>query len=101
MDFFVQLVSDSVAFWNSHTLLIAQVGINGIIATSMFLVLYSGQLSLAAPGFMAVGAYVSVLMATQWHTPGVLNTVPAALPAGTVGLVVGLPVPRLLGVFPA
>jgi branched-chain amino acid transport system permease protein len=99
MDFFVQLVSDPVAFWNSHTLLIAQVGINGIIATSMFLVLYSGQLSLAAPGFMAVGAYVSVLMANQWHTPGVLNTVAAALLAGIVGFLVGLPVLRLRGVF--
>jgi branched-chain amino acid transport system permease protein len=99
MDFFIQLVSDPVAFWNSHTLLIAQVGINGIIATSMFLVLYSGQLSLAAPGFMAIGAYVSVLMANQWHTPGVLNTVAAALLAGIVGLLVGLPVLRLRGVF--
>jgi branched-chain amino acid transport system permease protein len=79
--------------------LIAQVGINGIIATSMFLVLYSGQLSLAAPGFMAIGAYVSVLMANHWHTPGVLNTFTAALMAGVVGLLVGLPVLRLRGVF--
>jgi branched-chain amino acid transport system permease protein len=99
MDFFIQLFSDPVAFWNSHTLLIAQVGINGIIATSMFLVLYSGQLSLAAPGFMAIGAYVSVLMANHWHTPGVLNTFTAALLAGVVGLLVGLPVLRLRGVF--
>jgi branched-chain amino acid transport system permease protein len=99
MDFFIQLFSDPIAFWNSHTLLIAQVGINGIIATSMFLVLYSGQLSLAAPGFMAIGAYVSVLMANYWHTPGVLNTFTAALLAGVVGLLVGLPVLRLRGVF--
>ena len=99
MDFFLQLFSNPVEFWNSHTLLIAQVGINGIIATSMFLVLYSGQLSLAAPGFMAIGAYVSVLMANYWHTPGVLNTVTAALLAGVVGLLVGLPVLRLRGVF--
>jgi branched-chain amino acid transport system permease protein len=99
MDFFIQLFSDPIAFWNSHTLLIAQVGINGIIATSMFLVLYSGQLSLAAPGFMAIGAYVSVLMANHWHTSGVLNTIAAALLAGLVGFLVGLPVLRLRGVF--
>jgi branched-chain amino acid transport system permease protein len=99
MDFFIQLFSDPVAFWNSHTLLIAQVGINGIIATSMFLVLYSGQLSLAAPGFMAMGAYVSVLMANHWQTSGVLNTIAAALLAGLVGFLVGLPVLRLRGVF--
>jgi branched-chain amino acid transport system permease protein len=99
MDFFIQLFSDPVAFWNSHTLLIGQIGINAIIATSMFLVLYSGQLSLAAPGFMAIGAYVSVLMSNYWHTPGVLNTITAALLAGVVGLLVGLPVLRLRGVF--
>ena len=99
MDFFIQLFSDPPAFWNSHTLLIAAIGINGIIATSMFLVLYSGQLSLAAPGFMAIGAYVSVLMANYWHTPGVLNTFTAALLAGVLGLLIGLPVLRLRGVF--
>jgi branched-chain amino acid transport system permease protein len=99
MDLFISLITDPVAFWNSHTLLIGQIGINGIIATSMFLVLYSGQLSLAAPGFMAIGAYVSVLMGNYWHTPGVLNTVTAALLAGVVGLLVGLPVLRLRGVF--
>ena len=62
MDFIIQLLSDPIGFYNSHTLLIAQIGINSIIATSMFVVLYSGQLSLAAPGFMAIGAYTSVLM---------------------------------------
>ena len=99
MDFFIQLFSDPVAFWSSHTLLIGQIGINAILATAMFLVLYSGQLSLAAPGFMAIGAYVSVLMSNYWHTPGVLNTITAALLAGVVGLLVGLPVLRLRGVF--
>jgi branched-chain amino acid transport system permease protein len=99
MDFFISLFSDPVAFWNSHTLLIGQIGINAIIATSMFLVLYSGQLSLAAPGFMAIGAYVSVLMANYWHTSGVLNTITGAILAGVIGLLVGLPVLRLRGVF--
>lgn len=99
MEFFIQLFSDPVAFWNSHTLLIGQIGINAILATAMFLVLYSGQLSLAAPGFMAIGAYVSVLMSNYWHTPGVLNTITAALLAAVVGLSVGLPVLRLRGVF--
>ena len=99
MDFFIQLLSDPIGFWNSHTLLISQIGINGIVATSMFLVLYSGQLSLAAPGFMAIGAYTSVLMELHWHTPVVLNVAVAVILAGIVGLLVGLPVLRLRGVF--
>ena len=99
MDFFIQLFSDPVAFWNSHGLLISQIGVNGMLATSMFLVLYSGQLSLAAPGFMAVGAYVSVLMGLYWHTPLPLNIAVATLGAGVLGALVGLPVLRLRGVF--
>ena len=99
MDFFIQLFSDPVAFWNSHTLLIAQIGINSILASSMFVVLYSGQLSLAAPGFMAIGAYTSVLMDLYWHTPLALNIATGVLFAGAVGVLVGLPVLRLRGVF--
>jgi len=99
MDFLISLFTDPVGFWNSHTLLISQIGINGILATSMFLVLFSGQLSLAAPGFMAIGAYTSVLMDLYWHTPLVLNVVVAVLLAGLVGFLVGLPVLRLRGVF--
>jgi branched-chain amino acid transport system permease protein len=99
LDFFFQLFSDPIGFWNSHTLLIAQIGINSIVALSMFVVLYSGQLSLAAPGFMAIGAYTSVLMDAYWHTPLALNIAAAVLLAGLVGVLVGLPVLRLRGVF--
>jgi branched-chain amino acid transport system permease protein len=99
MDFFVQLFTDPVAFWNSHTLLIAQIGINSIIASSMFIVLYSGQLSLAAPGFMAIGAYTAVLMDLYWQTPLALNIAAGVVLAGATGVLVGLPVLRLRGVF--
>lgn len=99
MDFFFQLFSDPIGFWNSHTLLISQIGINGMLAISMFLVLYAGQLSLAAPGFMAIGAYISVLMDLHWHTPLPLDIATAVLFAGVVSALVGLPVLRLRGVF--
>jgi branched-chain amino acid transport system permease protein len=99
VDFFISLISDPVGFWNSHTLLISQVGINGMLAVSMFLVLYSGQLSLAAPGFALIGAYTSVLMDLYWHTPFVVNVIAGTLLAGAGGLLIGLPVLRLRGVF--
>jgi len=99
MDFILQLVSDPVAFYQTHTVLIAQIGINSILAASMFLVLYSGQLSLAAPGFMAVGAYTAVLMGLYWNTPLAVNVLAGTLLAGAVGFLVGLPVLRLRGVF--
>ena len=99
MDFFIQLFSDPVAFYQTHTLLISDIGINSILAASMFVVLYSGQLSLAAPGFMAIGAYTAVLMGNYWHTPLALNLAAGAAFAGAVGVLVGLPVLRLRGVF--
>jgi branched-chain amino acid transport system permease protein len=99
MDFFIQLLTDPIGFWNSHTLLIAQVGINGILALSMFVVLYSGQLSLAAPGFMAVGAYTAVLMDLYWHTPLAVDIAGGVALAAVSGVLVGLPVLRLRGVF--
>lgn len=99
LDLLIQLFSDPVAFWNSHTLLISQIGINSILASSMFVVLYSGQLSLAAPGFMAIGAYTAVLMDLYWHTPLALNIATGTAFAGIVGVAVGLPVLRLRGVF--
>ena len=99
MDFILQLVTDPVAFYQTHTVLIAQIGINSILAASMFLVLYSGQLSLAAPGFMAVGAYTAVLMGLYWNTPLAVNLLGGTMLAGAVGFLVGLPVLRLRGVF--
>ena len=99
MDFFIALFSDPVGFWQTHTLLISQIGVNGILAASMFLVLYSGQLSLAAPGFMAIGAYTSAILNVNGHVPLPLATVAAVALAGVLGLLVGLPVLRLRGVF--
>src|ERR1700693_4989432 len=99
MDFLIQLITDPIGFYNSHTLLIAQIGINSIIATSIFVVLYSGLRSLASPGFIAIGAYTSVLMDLYWHTPFALNLAAGTLLAGVVGTLVGLPVLRLRGVF--
>src|SRR5258708_12345541 len=74
-------------------------GIKGVLGLSMVIVLYAGELSLGAPGFMAIGAYPAVLMDLYWHTPLALNILAGLLLAGIVGVLVGLPVLRLRGVF--
>lgn len=99
MDFFVQLFTDPVGFYQAHELLLAQCGINSILAISIFVTLYSGQLTLANAGFMAVGAYTTVIMSLHLTTPLPLNVLVGALLAGAVGFLVGLPVLRLRGVF--
>ncbi len=99
MDFFIQLFTDPVGFYNQHELLLAQIGINAILAISLFVTFYSGQLTLANAGFMAIGAYTTVIMSLYLPTPLPLDMLAGALLAGGVGVLVGLPVLRLRGVF--
>jgi branched-chain amino acid transport system permease protein len=99
MDFFVELLTNPVGFYNQHELLIAQIGINAILAIAIFVTFYSGQLTLANAGFMAIGAYTTVIMSLYLPTPLPLNMLIGALLAGLVSVVVGLPVLRLRGVF--
>jgi branched-chain amino acid transport system permease protein len=99
MDFFVQLLTDPVGFYNSHELLLAQIGINAILAISLFVTFYSGQLTLANAGFMAIGAYTTVIMGLYVPTPLPVNVLAGCLLAGFVGFLVGLPVLRLRGIF--
>jgi len=99
VDFFIQLFTDPVGFYNQHELLIAQIGINAILAISLFVTFYSGQLTLANAGFMAIGAYTTVIMSLYLPTPLPVNMLVGAVLAGLVGVLVGLPVLRLRGVF--
>jgi len=99
VDFFIQLFTDPVGFYNQHELLIAQIGINAILAIAIFVTFYSGQLTLANAGFMAIGAYTTVLMSLYLPTPLPLNMLGGALLAGFIGFLVGLPVLRLRGIF--
>jgi branched-chain amino acid transport system permease protein len=77
----------------------AFIGLNGLLALSVYATLSCGQLSLANAGFMALGSYAAALLAlhTAWSFPATLLAA-AALPA-LVAVPLGLPVLRLRGVF--
>ena len=99
MDFFIQLFTDPVGWYQSHELLVAQMGINSILAISIFVTLYSGQLTLANAGFMALGAYATVILTLNTAIPLPVAMLVGCALAGAVGFLVGLPVLRLRGVF--
>ena len=99
MDFFAQLFTDPVGFYNAHQLLLAQVGINALLTLSMFVTLNCGLLTLANVGFMAIGGYTSVLLGMNGHLPFPAALVLGAIAAGAVALPIGLPVLRLSGIF--
>jgi len=79
--------------------LIHSLGINGLLALSMYVVLAVGQLSLGQAAFMGLGAYSSALMTLRLHWPFW-----AVLPASCVvpaafALAIGVPTLRLSGVY--
>jgi branched-chain amino acid transport system permease protein len=99
LDFFIQLVTDPLGFYSAHQLLISQIGINALLTLSMYVTLNCGLLTLANVGFMAIGAYVSVLLGLDLHLPFLLTLLVGGIAAALVSLPIGLPVLRLSGIF--
>jgi branched-chain amino acid transport system permease protein len=98
--------TDPIGFYNSHELLFAQIGISCLVAISIWITLYSGQLTLANVGFMAIGAYTTVILTTGGFNAELPTRLPVpvaialgSLLAGLISFFVGLPVLRLRGVF--
>lgn len=73
--------------------------INIILGLSIYVTLASGQLSLGNAGFMAVGAYTTALLTTNYDVPLIIGILTGSLLAGIFGIIVGIPSLRLRGVF--
>lgn len=72
--------------------------INVILAVSLSLINgFTGQLSLGHAGFMAVGAYVAVIMTNMLDLPFIIGILAACLAAGLAGFIIGVPTLRLKG----
>jgi branched-chain amino acid transport system permease protein len=109
VSFLTQLLFHPSAWYHAHQLLVGEMGVNGLLATSIWLTLYSGQLTLANAGFMAIGAYTSVILtggttstgpaSASIHLPLPLAIAIGAALAGITALIIGAPVLRLKGVF--
>ena len=88
---------DDLLFTYSN--LIHALGINGLLALSMYVVLAAGQLSLGQAAFMGLGAYSSALMTLDLGFP-FWAVLPLSMVAPVLfALVIGLPTVRLSGVY--
>jgi len=92
----VHLIAD---FYAAHSNLINQIGINALLALSVWVTLACGQLSLGNMGFMAIAAYASVLLVLRAHWPFCGAVLAGSALAAVAGLLLGWPVLRLRGVF--
>jgi branched-chain amino acid transport system permease protein len=86
-------------FWATYNTVIFSVGVNAMLALSIYVTLSCGLLSLANAAFMGIGAYVASLITMQTGLP-----FPVALAAGgilpaLVALLIGIPTLRLSGVY--
>jgi branched-chain amino acid transport system permease protein len=83
--------------------------LGAILGLSLYLPLMAGQLSLASPGFYALGGYIAAILSTKvFPAPaGGLFPIPlvllemliAGVVSGLLGIVVGIPALRLRGIY--
>jgi branched-chain amino acid transport system permease protein len=86
-------------FYTGNSHLIHLIGVNALLALSIYLTLSCAMLSLSNAASMGIGAYTAAVLTTNlgwglWPAVAV-----GALAAGLVGLLLGLPILRLRGVF--
>ena len=85
--------------WLTYQSTVAFIGLNGLLALSVYTTLSCGQLSLAQAAFMAIGAYASAILTFHTQAPFAVNLAVATLAPALVAIPLGLPVLRLKGVF--
>ena len=86
-------------FWSVYSNLVLSLGINGLLALSIWLTLACGMLALANAAFMGIGAYTASILTLSYGVP-----FPVAIAAGMaapalVAFVIGKPTLRLSGVY--
>ncbi|MDJ0735169.1 MAG: branched-chain amino acid ABC transporter permease [Nostocaceae cyanobacterium] len=95
-------------FFATYGSLIVSMVLGALLGLSLYLPLMAGQLSLASPGFYALGGYVAAILSTKVFTTTtdlfpipllLLEMFVAAVVSGLLGVVVGIPALRLRGIY--
>ena len=92
-------MDDLQAFFEAYQTTIGFVGLNAILALSVWLTLYTGQLTLGNAAFMGIAAYSSALLTMKADVPFPLALLCGALLAAAISLPLGATVFRLRGVY--
>jgi branched-chain amino acid transport system permease protein len=92
----LELLADTYATYQST---LAYIGINTLLALSVYATLSCGQLALSSAGFMAIGAYAATLLTKEAGAPFLAVLAASLVLPALVAVPLGLPVLRLKGVF--
>ncbi|MBC3812807.1 MULTISPECIES: branched-chain amino acid ABC transporter permease [Undibacterium] len=86
-------------FWAIYSTVIFGIGINAMLALSIYLTLSCGLLSLANAAFMGIGAYAASMISMQTELAFPVALLAAGVAPALVALAVGIPTLRLSGVY--
>lgn len=96
-------------FLSTYGFLIVSMLLGAMLGLSLYLPLMAGQLSLASPGFYALGGYIAAVLSTKVFSvpPGQLFPIPllllemlvAGVASGILGMIIGVPALRLRGIY--
>jgi branched-chain amino acid transport system permease protein len=95
-------------FFNTYGFLIVSAIFGAILGISVYVPLMAGQLSLATPGFYALGGYVAAIASTKILTVTtgmlpvwwvLLEMLVAGIVSGLFAIILGIPVLRLRGIY--
>ena len=75
------------------------IGINALLALSLNITLAAGMLSLGNAAFAGIGGYTAGILTVHLKAPLIVSLCGGTFMAGVVGLLLGMPVLRLKGVF--
>lgn len=86
-------------FWATYNTVIFGIGVNAMLALSIYVTLSCGLLSLANAAFMGIGAYTAAMISMQTGLPFALALAAGGLLPALVALIIGIPTLRLSGVY--
>jgi branched-chain amino acid transport system permease protein len=97
-----------VAFLTTYGFLVVSMALAALLALSLYIPFLAGQLSLASPGFYALGGYIAAVLATRVLPSAggsspvsalLVEMVLAAVASGALAIIVGVPALRLRGIY--
>ena len=86
-------------FWATYNTVIFTIGINAMLALSIYITLSCGLLSLANAAFMGIGAYTASLCTMIYDIPFPVALMAGSITPAIVALLIGIPTLRLSGVY--
>jgi branched-chain amino acid transport system permease protein len=86
-------------FWSTYNTVVYSIGVNAMLALSIYITLSCGLLSLANAAFMGIGAYAGAMISMNTGLPFPVALLAGGILPALVALIIGIPTLRLSGVY--